>query len=115
MEYFNPEERARQKQAARDKDAHDIKMGIRTPEQVQKENSMFSGVKFKMYLPGEVYIGKLRGKLGVIKDNKMLYCIPDFLKVKSRADLIPLLNEYKETGFISIESIMKFESNCAKK
>lgn len=118
METFNPEERMRQKQAARNKDMKDIEMGIKTPEQVQKENSMISGLKiseFKIHFPGQPYIGKWRGKLGIIKDNKMIYCIPDFLKVNSRVDLEPLLEEYKNIGMISIESIMKFESECNRK
>lgn len=118
MEYFNPEERMRQKQLAREKYEQDIKMGLKTPEQVQKENSMLSKVNFKqseIILPNQPHIGKKNGKLGIIKNNKMVYCIPDFLKVVSRSDLKQLLDEYKETGKIDILSIMKFESACKRR
>lgn len=122
--YFNPETRALEKQAARDKDDQDIRDGVKTPEQVQKENSMFGGRKFTvlhMGKPGPLSkdlnprIGKLNRKMGILKGNEFIYCVPDFLKINNRHELIPLLNEYLQKETIAIKTIMYFESNCKKK
>lgn len=40
--YFDPKERAKEKQLARDKDAEDISSGKMTPLQIQKKNSFFN-------------------------------------------------------------------------
>jgi hypothetical protein len=39
---FDPAERAREKQASRDQDAHDIATGVRTVEQVRRDNGAFA-------------------------------------------------------------------------
>lgn len=41
--FYDPAERAREKQASRDQDAKDLADGTKTREQLWKENSMFSG------------------------------------------------------------------------
>lgn len=63
----------------------------------------------------EPYIGKLNTKLGIIHNNCFVYCPPDFLKVNIRKDLEPLLAEYKNTGAISIQTIMDFQSKLNKR
>lgn len=40
--YFDPSERAAQKQASRDQDAKDLADGTKSPEQLRKESGKFS-------------------------------------------------------------------------
>lgn len=63
----------------------------------------------------EPYIGKLNTKTGVIHNDCFVYCPPDFLTLNSKKDLEPLLDEYKNTGAISIQTIMDFQSKLNKR
>ena len=62
-------------------------------------------------------IGRLRGKIGIIdtKENNFVYCPPYFILLISRQELQPLLDELNNTGKISIDSIMRFESNAKRR
>lgn len=54
VEFYDPKERARQKQAARDKDDEDLRTGKVTREELRKRNGFFSGLDFskaKIVLP----------------------------------------------------------------
>ena len=50
--YFDPVERVRQKQAARDQDAADLASGRKTQEQLHRENSWLHGLRFRVDLAG---------------------------------------------------------------
>jgi hypothetical protein len=46
--YFDPKERAREKQASRDQDERDLASGAKTREQLQRENSFLDGSKCRI-------------------------------------------------------------------
>lgn len=46
VETFDPEERRREKQAAREKDDEDLRTGKVTAEQLRKRNGFFSSLDF---------------------------------------------------------------------
>lgn len=48
MEYYNPAERAAEKEKSRQQDAEDLTSGKKSAEQLRKENSIFLGLKFKI-------------------------------------------------------------------
>jgi hypothetical protein len=47
VEYIDPEERRREKQASRDEDARRLAAGEVTPEQLNRENSFFAGLSLE--------------------------------------------------------------------
>lgn len=62
-------------------------------------------------------VGRLNGKIGIIdvKHKKFVYCPPQFIFLISRQELQFLLDELNNTGKISIDSIMRFESNAKRR
>jgi hypothetical protein len=50
IELYDPKERAKEKQASRDKDAEDLRSGKKTREDLRKENGMFHGMKLELDL-----------------------------------------------------------------
>ncbi len=51
--FYNPADRAREKQAARDLDEQQIASGEKTPEQVHRENAVFAFLPLSVRFPNE--------------------------------------------------------------
>ena len=123
MEYFDPKQRAIQKQQSREKDAADLNDGVRSAEQIQEDNSFIpssilrsADIDFSSKtVIDHFYVGKKNRKMGVLRNNEFFYCIPNYLKITSRKDLQPLADEANATGTISIQTIMAFEYSCKRK